>query len=237
MEPKLSFNYIGGELELFSNAKNWSKYIYDVLLPYIHGNVIEVGSGLGTRTLQLSHLSKNWIALEPDESLCRISRTLLTPADNFKNVEIYCSTLSEHQQNINPDVILYIDVLEHINDDISELKIAADLLKKGGKIIVLAPAHQFLYTDFDKAIGHYRRYNGMMLKNITPRAMKLTNLKMLDSAGLLASLGNKFILNSATPSLHQIKLWDSLLVRISRFIDVATDHKIGKTILAVYTKL
>ena len=51
------------------------------------------------------------------------------------------------------DTILYIDVLEHIDDDLGELARSATHLRPGGHLIVLAPAHQALYSPFDKAIG------------------------------------------------------------------------------------
>ncbi len=45
---------------------------------------------------------------------------------------------------------------------------AKTLLADQGYLIVLVPAHQFLYNEFDKAIGHYRRYNKKMLAAAAP---------------------------------------------------------------------
>jgi 2-polyprenyl-3-methyl-5-hydroxy-6-metoxy-1,4-benzoquinol methylase len=56
------------------------------------------------------------------------------------------------------DTALYIDVLEHIRDDQTEVARVGRHLTPGGHLVVLAPAHQALYTLFDAAIGHFRRY-------------------------------------------------------------------------------
>ena len=232
----MNFQYKGSELELFSKATNWSNYIRHVLAPYIHGEVVEVGAGIGTRTLQLCNLSKRWIALEPDNKMYLVIQSLLAENNTIQNVELQCAKLADSNLINAPDTILYLDVLEHIEDDASELMLAANLLESGGKIIVIAPAHQYLYSDFDKSIEHYRRYNKLMLKNITPKNMVLEEFKMLDSAGLLASLGNKIFLKSPLPSMLQVKVWDSFLVKASRILDIFFNFKIGKTVFAIYTK-
>ena len=112
------------------------------------------------------------------------------------------------------DAILYLDVLEHIADDRAELDRAARLLRPSGKIIVLAPAHQWLFTAFDSAIGHYRRYDRKSLQALAPRGCRLTSLSYLDSVGMLASLINRLLLRQPMPKRGQILLWDRLLVRL-----------------------
>jgi 2-polyprenyl-3-methyl-5-hydroxy-6-metoxy-1,4-benzoquinol methylase len=66
------------------------------------------------------------------------------------------------------DTIIYLDVLEHIADDRAELACAARLLSPQGCVIVLSPAHQFLFSPFDQAVGHYRRYSRATLRDLTP---------------------------------------------------------------------
>ena len=51
-----------------------------------------------------------------------------------------------------------MNVLEHIEDDKEELNIAVSKLNQGGHLIILVPAHNELYSKFDKEIGHFRRY-------------------------------------------------------------------------------
>ena len=66
------------------------------------------------------------------------------------------------------DTVLYIDVLEHISDDGSEVARASQLLRPGGYVVALSPAHQMLFTPFDAAIGHYRRYSKQIDRGADP---------------------------------------------------------------------
>jgi hypothetical protein len=134
------------------------------------------------------------------------------------------------------DSIVYIDVLEHIEDDKSELAQAFHLLRPGGRLIVLAPALQALYSPFDKAIGHYRRYARKSLRSCTPPSSRLEKLAYLDCVGLIASGANRLILKQSSPSLRQILFWDKYMIPVSRILDPLIGHRLGKSILAVWVR-
>jgi hypothetical protein len=102
--------------------------------------------------------------------------------------------------------------------------------------VVLAPAHQFLFSPFDGAIGHWRRYNGAALANLTPRGCRIRARLALDSAGFLASLANRLLLKASMPSRGQIAFWDRVLVPISRIVDALTGRIFGKTVVMVWSR-
>jgi G:T/U-mismatch repair DNA glycosylase len=143
-------------------------------------------------------------------------------------------TIGDLDPTLRFDTILYLDVLEHIAEDRAELARASGHLTAGGNIVVLAPAHQFLFSAFDAAIGHYRRYDPAVLCALTPDGCRLETFLMLDCAGFFASLANRLMLGAASPSPRQIAVWDKLLVPLSRRLDPLTGHKFGKTALAVW---
>lgn len=134
------------------------------------------------------------------------------------------------------DAILYIDVLEHIEDDRGEMFRAAARLKPGGALIVLAPAHPFLFTPFDAAIGHFRRYTRASLRTAAPETLRTERLVYLDSAGMLASAGNRMFLRSAMPTERQILTWDRLLIPVSRLVDPIFAGRVGKSVLGIWRK-
>src|SRR5262249_19659327 len=134
------------------------------------------------------------------------------------------------------DAILYIDVLEHIEDDRGELARAAERLNAGGALIVLSPAHPFLYTPFDAEIGHFRRYTRASLRAAAPDSLRIGKLKYLDSAGMLASAGNRVLLKASMPTEKQILTWDRMLVPVSRVIDPLLMGRVGKSVLGIWTK-
>jgi SAM-dependent methyltransferase len=229
--------YIGSELELFSTALNWKAYFGRVLRPFIGGRVLEIGAGIGANIPHLynEHV-RDWTSVEPDAKLAvRIAQSV-EEGTLAATCRVLVGTLNSIDEGPSFDTILYIDVIEHIADDRAELAGAARRLTPGGNLVVLAPAHQFLYSAFDDAIGHYRRYSASTLAALTPPQCRLRASMMLDSAGFFASLANAMLLRTAMPSQRQIGIWDGLLVPISRVLDRGTFHRFGKTIIAVWTR-
>ena len=222
------FSYQGSELDVFAHARNWKRYVAAQLRPYLIGQVLEVGAGIGSNMeICFDGSQKEWLCLEPDSNLAkRISRT--------RKCEIVVGTISDLPADRKFDSILYYDVLEHIEEDRSELALAANRLSPGGYLSVLSPAHQWLYTAFDHAIGHYRRYDKTSLASAAPSSLTLERMRYLDSAGMLASLANRFFMRSASPTVKQIQVWDRVLVPASRVLDPLCGHHIGKSILAVW---
>jgi len=67
-------------------------------------------------------------------------------------------------------------------------------------LVVLALARQALYTPFDAAIGHFRRYGMAHLLSVGTEGMRVCRARYLDSSRLLAVLGNGLLLCSAQPA-------------------------------------
>ena len=234
MEGACSVKYVGSELELFSKARHWKSYFCAQIKPFLGPEVAEVGAGLAgtTRVLLADGASYlRWICLEPDAQLCeQIERAKLP---DF--CEVRCSTL-EPLPEASLDSILYIDVLEHIEHDRAELESALRRLRPGGHLIVLSPAHQFLFSPFDQAIGHFRRYSRAGLVACGPAGSRLVRARYLDSLGFFLSLANSRLLRQSMPTPRQIAFWDSVVVPVSRVLDPLLGFHFGKSVLCVWQK-
>ena len=235
------FRYAGSELDLFKKARNWKAYWRARIAEFVRGEVLEVGAGIGANTLALAGLAyERWTCLEPDAVLA--ARIELPPGGRHKTVVGTVADLSADTKfkAVLYDTILYIDVLEHIEDDRGEMARAAARLKPGGALIVMVPAHPFLFTPFDAAIGHFRRYTRASLlatsRTAAPETLRTEKLVYLDAAGLLASAGHRVLLRGAMPTEWQILIWDRLLVPVSRLIDPIFAGRVGKNVLGVWRK-
>jgi hypothetical protein len=231
----MNSHYVGSELALFAEARHWKAYVAAQLAPFIAGSVLEVGAGVGSNIPFLQNQSvTHWTALEPDpaqaDQIRALSLEILPPP------RVISGTLQAIDASERFTTILYIDVLEHIEDDVSELARASAHLDAGGYLIVLVPAHQFLFSAFDAAIGHYRRYNLPSLIRLTPPGCVVRRSIMLDAAGFFASLANRLLLRKAMPEAGQIAFWDNVLVPISRLLDPVTLHRFGKTAITVWSR-
>jgi SAM-dependent methyltransferase len=227
--------YIGAELDTFAAAANWKSYMARSIGRYIGGRVLEVGAGIGINTRFLYNPRVcEWVCLEPDPDLAgRIGKRLIH-GELPRGCRVVNGTVGSLEANARFDTILYLDVLEHIAEDGAELARAAALLWPRGRLVVLAPAHQFLFSPFDTAIGHYRRYSRARLRTLTPARCRFEVGMMLDSAGFFASAANRFLFSSPMPSYRQIAVWDRFLVPISRVLDRMTAHRFGKSVVAVW---
>ena len=223
----------GSTLEKFSHATNWKSYWISALHSYIAGDILEVGAGLGTNTALIDNPQVRSIhCIEPDEALAaRMADAVPATA----RITIGAGTIGSVSGRLF-DSILYIDVLEHIADDTAELAQAVALLRPGGRLIVLVPALAALYSPFDRAIGHYRRYDRKSLQSCSPPSSRLEKIAYLDCVGLIASLANKLVLKQSAPSVRQILFWDNYMVPISKVLDPLLGYRLGKSLVAVWVR-
>ena len=231
------YTYVGSELELFAGATRWKSYLADQVAPFLGEEVLEVGAGLGGTTKRLCRgVERRWVCLEPDEGLAGRLSGAIDSGELPACCRVEVGTLERLAREPAFDTLLYIDVMEHIEDDAGELARAGEFLRPGGHVVVLSPAHQWLYSPFDKAIGHYRRYTKSTLRALTPTGLDLVRLSYLDTVGLIASAGNRLFLRSAMPNPSQIAVWDRYMVRLSRVVDPLIGYSAGKSVLGVWRK-
>jgi SAM-dependent methyltransferase len=229
--------YEGGELELFEGAVNWKAYWTAKLSPFITGSVLEVGAGRGANLAAFGQApGRQWTLLEPDPALCEAIRNKITSAQLPAGTSVMCGMLGDLPADATFDSILYIDVLEHIEDDRTEVAAAADHLAPGGHLVVLCPAHQAVYSPFDAAIGHYRRYDRPGLLALTPSSLVPMTAFYLDSLGLVLSAVNRYVAKRSAPTPATIKIWDSSVVPLSRVFDPLTGYRLGRSVIAIWKK-
>ena len=232
--------YIGDELEIFQLARNWKRYYRSKLIRYIGGDVLEIGGGIGaTARVLCSENADTWTSVEPDPELAAKMRAAFEkePLPARAPAEVIVGTIDDTREGKLYDTAIYIDVLEHIEDDGAEVLRARDRLKPGGHLVILCPAHQWLFTPFDEAIGHFRRYSRKTMGRVGEiDGLRREKLFYLDSVGMLASLANRLFLKASMPTLEQIKFWDSKLVPPSKLLDPLTFFRVGKSVIGVWRR-
>ncbi|MGH7268645.1 MAG: class I SAM-dependent methyltransferase [Candidatus Rokuibacteriota bacterium] len=197
--------------------------------------MLEVGAGVGATTAALCDGSqRRWVCLEPDLDMAARLERAVARGELPACCRVATGTLADLPPTARFDAVVYVDVLEHIAADRDELARAGGHLRAGGALVVLAPAHPWLYSPFDAAIGHHRRYTRRALARIAPPGLEPLVLRYLDSVGLLASAGNRLLLRRAMPSERDIAVWDGWMVPLSRRLDPLLRFAVGKSVLGVW---
>ena len=223
-------HYNGFELEHFDSASNFREYQVSLISKYINGNFVEVGAGKGGLVPYYKKIVKNITLLEPEKKLFNILKKKF-PSKKIKIKNYTIDKLKNYY-----DTIIYYDVLEHIKKDLNEVSIASKKLKKNGYLIISVPAYQAFYSDFDKSVGHFKRYNKKDFITIGKRTnLKIEKLVYYDSVGFLFLVLNKILSLKQTNLKNKIFLWN-LLIPISKLIDLLTFKMFGKSLLCVFRK-
>jgi protein-L-isoaspartate O-methyltransferase len=230
-------HYIGTELEIFAKADRWKAYFRSQIAPYFGEAVLEVGAGIGATTETLSKIPhQDWLCIEPDANLLADVDVMIAKGILPATCRTKVGTIDDLGEDPLFDTILYIDVLEHIEADRAELLKASKYLHSGGRLIVLSPAYQSLYSPFDKAIGHFRRYDRTSLSALTPPNCRIERMIYLDAVGVSLSFGNRLLLRQSTPSDKQIQFWDKRIIPVSRVIDRIIGYNAGRSIIGIWQK-
>ncbi len=124
-----------------------------------------------------------------------LSRVAHVPQDTHRSSlrEYSPNSLRSIDPGLNPgllnekmDSITMVDVLEHIADDVAALGKTAPFLNKAGRLILVLPAHPFLYGERDKGQGHYRRYGRKELsRKLAEAGFKIVDIRYWNMLGVL----------------------------------------------------
>ena len=224
--------YEGLELENFDKAHIWRKYIYLLIKKYINNNVLEVGAGIGSFTKNYEKKIENVTLSETDDSNYN---SLVNEFKDKNNIKVVNSFISQFNETFN--TILYLNVLEHIEEDVEEINQALKRLKNNGHLIILVPAHNELYSKFDKAIGHIKRYKTDFFKSLKLNNAEVIDLYYLDCLGYFLYYLNKIFFKEETyPTKLKIFLWDKLFTPFSMILDKLLYYKFGKNVMCVIKK-
>jgi SAM-dependent methyltransferase len=155
------------EFQALGEAKNYRAALLREFGPYLQGNVVEVGAGIGQMTAELRGLVsiKKLCSIEPDAGFCTRIRA------SFPDHALVQGTIADLQEQTEWNAILSVNVLEHIESDAAELASYFRLLEPSeGTLCLFVPARPEIYAPIDRDFGHFRRYTRPDLRNKLERA-------------------------------------------------------------------
>lgn len=229
--------YPGKDLESMANARNYYNWIVEEYEEYIQGKVVEVGAGSGTFSKHLlGQFPKELHAIEPSEEMYPILQAF---GEKHTNVTTHNGFLVDHEKTIgkNVNTFFYINVMEHVENDIEEMKLVYSMLKKGGHICIYVPALQWLHGCFDEQVGHYRRYSKKELENKLEQAgFEVTRINYSDIVGIIPWFISFKVLRKKVLTGSSVNVYDKFIIPQIKILESFIKPPIGKNLWAVGVK-
>ncbi len=223
-------------LESIASAPLFNEWMYQTISPRMKGKILEIGSGIGNisnfflqdgQEIMLSDIRENYCRYLASEfghlSHCLGVRQIDLVHPDFELV--YADLLNCF------DSVFALNVVEHIEKDELAIKNCQKLLKRGGRLVILVPAYQWLYNEFDINLEHYRRYTKKSLStlflknNFYIEKQYHFNLAAIGGWWFSGSILRKKIIPSG-----QMKIYNAL-VPIFKWADKLVAQRIGISVV------
>lgn len=224
------------DLERLGTAANFFDWVLEEFGPWLSGRVLEVGAGLGTITRRLLDAYPNLrvVAVEPAANMFS---DLESVAAVSPRLEAHRCTLVDMAESSEQrfDAVLYLNVLEHIRDEETELKLAAAALRPGGALLIFGPALEWLYSELDYRAGHYRRYHlADLCARVEAAGLDVVSARYFDVLGVLPYLAVYRLLGTTTITGSTLWGYDRVVVPVSRGLQRLLPHPpLGKNVIVV----
>lgn len=233
--------YIGKDLEAMDFAVNYHRWILDLMKPFLGKHLVEVGAGTGAFSELLLETAPKTLSLVEPSAMFETLQTNLAKNNSTTEIRafpnIFAEVAAEIETEQSPDSIIYINVLEHIENDQLELEIIHQTLREKGRVFVFVPALPVLFSEFDKQIGHFRRYRKKQLtEKFRAAGFRVLLSRYFDTAGIFPWLVKYRLLKSLTMESGAVHLYDKFIVPVAQPIESFLPPPIGKNLLFVGEK-
>jgi len=223
-------------LEVIAKADRFNRWMFDQFKDQLKGEILEIGSGIGNISQLVIEKGHSITLSDYNDEYCDLLKTKFSQNNNVK--EILSIDLVDPDFHFKYftykekfDTIFLLNVIEHIKDDLLAVKNCRYMLKKDGHLVLLAPAYSWLYSSFDRQLGHYRRYSltalaKLMLNNdFTILSGSHFNFTGIVGWFLFGKLLNKKMLGGSEMSAF------NKIVPLAKIVDSVFLKKIGLSVI------
>ena len=155
---------------------------------------LDIGAGTGLLSEELQKMV-NIIAIDPDPN----ALNLIKSRKGVIGLSAYANKIPLDENQV--DVLICLDVIEHIDDDQSVINEFIRVVKPGGHIFITVPAFQFVWSEWDDALGHKRRYTVKSLTElISSKELNTIQLSYINVFAFFPILVYRLLRNLANQS-------------------------------------
>lgn len=226
------------ELEHLATADEFFDWIVESFRGAVTGDVLEVGAGIGTVASRLvRHPVRSVTAVEPADNL--YPRLEAAAVEHGFTARRCTSGELLTEGGAAFDTLVYVNVLEHIRDDVAEVRQAHALCRPGGRLCVFVPAVPAIYGTLDRKSGHYRRYRrAELVDHVTAGGFRVDDVRYFDVAGLVPYWLAYRVIGIQSLGGTSTSLFAKVLVPISKALQaVLRRPPVGKNLILTATKV
>ena len=226
---------VGAEtLRRVSRMTGFNHWVAEEIAPYIGDLVVEVGCGLGNITRELLAQGKQVVAVDRVPHYIEAMRGHFGVNSQIDFVLMDILDPASHTlASAKPDSVVCLNVLEHIPQEEVALRNMRAILPVGGRLVLLVPAHPWLYGSMDRELGHVRRYSRRHLAEVVDAAgfvpVRTWNFNLF---GLLGWFIAGRIMKQRILPQRSLKLYERLL-SVLRTVEKLTGPPIGQSLFMV----
>ena len=219
-----------GSLESLEDAKNYADWLVELIAPYLRGNILEVGAGLGTLS---ERLAGHGHVVASELSLTCVQR-LREKFGGHPAIEVVEGEGVSGVGDRKFESIVLVNVLEHIEDDAAALGKLEQQLLPGGHLLLFVPAFEALMSDFDRSIGHHRRYHRARLIGAVYRAgLEVVEARYVNTVGAAIWWAFTKKLGGVPTKKWPVRLFDKAIVPWLRKLETGRVAPFGQSLLLV----
>lgn len=199
-------------LDALECAPRFNQWMYESVRPWLGRRVAELGAGKGNLSDFFRRHENVLLTDYREDYLDGLRRRFAeTPALQYAKLDMTQSGDYEALRPFDPDTVVFLNVLEHIENDELVLRRLHEVLSPASRVIVLVPYNMRLYSEFDRELGHFRRYGkGELEGKLQAAGFRLVRQRFFNKVGVLAwyvanTLGGR---RALTPT--QLKVYNFL---------------------------
>ena len=222
----------GRQLEAAGRDKpRYRRYQYDLIAPHCGRTILEVGAGLGEFAEQFDDVDRLGLT-DVDPGAVDLMARRFAGRPEVQTRTLALGVAPELDEPV--DSVVAINVLEHIEDDAGALRSLATAVQPGGSIVLWVPGYQQLYGEFDRKVGHVRRYTPSTLASAVRRAG--LDVELVKPVNLLGGIAWWLTVRrggSTSPDSKLVAVFDRFVVPVTRALERVMRPPFGQSVLCV----
>jgi len=205
-------------LVTLTSAVNNNNWTCGKLKPFLGNNILEIGSGIGTFSKFIIDQGKTVTLSDLNDSYINDLKEKYKGNPSVSVLQADAGRIDEAVNGKKFDTVVAVNILEHLENDDEAFKRIKKILLPGGRLIFIVPAHVLLFSDFDKKIGHFRRYSRKELeKKLIEKGYAIEFIEFMNAVSVLGWFFSFKVLKRVKMPTLQVKIADALIPFISFF--------------------